>query len=378
MEITGIDTYVLENETGTQNIPTGSEAVSVDIRSVLVVVRTDEGVRGVGESFHHSASVENSLALARSVEGLGQRLVGNEPGPVRHHWHDLYSRVKRTNAYEALSVLDQALWDLKGKQAGRPVYQLLGGEVGDLRTYATFPHEKDVDELIEVAARLDDYGFDTMKIVAGHGVQRDRERIEAVATNLPDGFGLAIDANTSYDFTEALAVAETAAEHDLAWFEEPIAHTDVEGVANLRNRVSVPISGYQTHATHYPVREHLEAGAYDIYQPSVYHGGGITSAFNVATVVETFNKQLIPHAVGPAVSYAASVHLAAAAPACSMIEFAVWDEDINDLGQFIASPYVADQEKLSVTDGAVSPPAEPGIGVTVDWDAVEAGRVVDE
>ena len=377
MEITDIDTYLLDNETGIQSIPTGSETVSIDIRSVLAVVLTDEGMRGVGESFHHSADARNTLALARSVEGIGQQLIGKDPSPVRQHWHNLYDKVKRMNAYEALSVLDQALWDLKGKQADCPVYQLLGGGVGDLRTYATFPHKKDDDELIEVGSRLNDCGFDAMKIIAGYGVERDRERIETVATDLPDGFGLAIDANTSYEFTDALVVAETAAENGLAWFEEPIAHTDIDGVAALRDRVSVPIAGYQTHTTHYPTRNHLQAGAYDIYQPAVYHGGGITSAFNVGTVVETFNKKLIPHAVGPAVNYAASVHVAAASPACSMIEFAVFDDELTDLGRFVASPYVTDQEKLNVTDGTVVPPEKPGLGITIDWDVIEDRQVAD-
>jgi L-alanine-DL-glutamate epimerase-like enolase superfamily enzyme len=378
MEITDVETYVLDNQTGTQSIPTGSEAVSIDIQSVLAVLHTDERLRGVGESFQHAADVGHAHALARTVKGLGQRLVGDDPSAVRRHWHDLYSRVKRTQAYSALSVLDQALWDLKGKRADLPVYRLLGGGTGELGAYATFPHERDVDELTSVAARLDECGFDAMKIVAGHGVRRDRERIEAVAADLPDGFGLAIDANTSYEFSDALAVATTAAENDLAWFEEPIAHTDVDGVAALRDRVSVPIAGYQTHPTHYPARRHLEADAYDIYQPSVYQGGGITSAFNVSTLVETFNRRLIPHAVGPAVNYAASVHVAAASPACSMIEFAVWDDECSDLGQFVASPYVADQAKLSLTDGTITPPEQPGLGLTIDWGAVEDRQVVDD
>lgn len=371
MEITDIEPYVLDLDTGTQSIPSGSETVAVDMHAVLVCVETDAGIRGVGESFHHSAETADSFALARSIDALGAELLGADPTNVRQHWHDLYSRVKRTGAYEALSVLDQALWDITGKHAGQPVSQLLGGGT-PLDAYATFPHEKDVDELIEAAAMLDDAGFAAMKIVGGFGVDHDRRRIETLATNLPDDFGLAIDANTSYEFTDALAVAETAADHDLAWFEEPIAHTDVEGIAELRKRVSVPIAGYQTHVTHYPARSHLEAGAYDIYQPALYHGGGITAAANVATLVEAWNKRFIPHAVGPAVSYAASVHVAAASPACSMIEFAVFDDDRDDPGTFFVSPYVADQEVLSATDGTVAPPTDPGLGVSVDWDVVEA------
>lgn len=372
MQIVDVETYVLDNETGEQSLPSETGSLSVDIRSTLVVVYTDTGIQGYGESFHHSAAIEDSQALVRSVEALSHQVIGTNPLNVRKRWHELYSRVKRTGAYQALSVLDQAMWDITGKHADRPVYQLLGGSTGELNVYATFPYAKEVDELIEAGRWLADSGFTSMKIVGGFGVDQDCRRIAEVASNLPDEFGLAIDANTSYDLTEALAVAETASEYGLKWFEEPIAHTDLTGLADLRERVSVPIAGYQTNTTHYPTVDHLQAGSYDIYQPAVYQGGGITPAINVSSLVEAFNKRFVPHAVGPAINYAASLHVAAVSPACSLIEFAVFDDERSDPGEFIASPYVSDQMKLDVgTDGVMAPPEAPGLGLTVDWDAVE-------
>jgi len=374
MNVVSCEVDVLDNATGTQSLPAETGTLDVDIRSVLVRLHTDAGVTGLGESFVHSSAPEDSFALARRVEALGRRVVGEDPRNVRGLWDDLYDRAKRSGAYDAVSALDEALWDLTAKDAGVPLSRLLGGSDA-VNTYATFPQAKEPDELIEVGNRLADRGFEAMKIVAGFGVERDRERIRRVASGLPEGFDLAIDANTSYGFSDALAVAETAAEHDLLWFEEPIAHTDVQGVADLRRRSSVPIAGYQTHAPHYPAVDHLRADAYDVYQPSVYHVGGVTAATNVSALVEAFNREMVPHAVGPAVNYAASLHVAAASPACSLIEFAVFDDAIDDLGQFVASPYV-DQSALDVADdGTITPPEAPGIGVELDEEGLDACRV---
>ncbi|WP_435348599.1 mandelate racemase/muconate lactonizing enzyme family protein [Haloarchaeobius sp. HRN-SO-5] len=376
MTVVDAETLVLDNDTGSQSLPTGSTDLEVDIRTVLLRLETDDGHTGLGASFHHAASLTDTFALAKSVEALAEHVVGEDADPVRGHWHELYDTVKRSTAFEALSVVDQALWDVKGKRADLPLYQLLGGTTGDLRAYATFPHAKAAEELVADAEWLADAGFEMLKIVAGFGPREDRERIEAVAPTLPADFGLAIDANTSYDFGDALAVARTASEHDLRWFEEPIAHTDVRGIADLRSRVSVPIAGYQTQTPHYPAVDHLREDAYDVYQPSLYHVGGVTAAMNVATLVEAFNKTMVPHAVGPAVNYAASLHVAAAAPACSLVEFAVFDDEADDPREFVASPYVANQDELSVSpDGTISPPERPGLGVILDEDAVEEYRV---
>ena len=303
-------------------------------------------------------------------------MIGEDPVAVNRLWQSLYVLVKRSEAYRALSAIDEALWDLRGKAAGQPVYRLLGGAVGEVSAYATFAFPKEAEALIEDAAWFADKGFPLMKIVAGHGVAADRERIETIGPALPEGFGLAIDANTSYPFTDALAVAETASEHGLAWFEEPIAHTDVEGMARLNRRVSVPISAYQNHLTHYPALDHLRADALEIYQPSLDRVGGVTAAWRIATLVEAFNKRLVPHAFGPGVNYAASLHVAAASPACDLIEFAIYDDDVDDPGRFVASPYLANPEAISVDDGGrIRPPEAPGLGVEVDEAALDRLRV---
>jgi D-galactarolactone cycloisomerase len=374
MEITDVETVLVGSAVDAASLPAEVADRSIEISSVLVKVHTDAGITGLGESFYRS--VENNRFLARSIESLSRHVVGEDPRDVTARWHELYVHVKRAGAWGALSAIDEALWDIKGKDAGKPVYQLLGGEVNEVSAYATFPVSKTADELVDSAEWLAEKGFVAMKVGAGFGVETDRERMRTVTTELPDDFGLAVDANTSYEFPDALDVARTASELELEWFEEPISHTDVEGQAELNRRVSVPISGYQTHTPHYPAVDHLRAGALEIYQPSLDYVGGVTGAARVATLVEAFNKRLIPHALGPAVNYAASLHVAAAARSCDRIEFAVLDDSVDDPGEYVAGPYVANPDAIHVRDGGTIPaPEGPGLGVELDEDALEAYRV---
>lgn len=370
MQVTDIETFLLDSPVDTATLPADVGNRSIEISSVIVKVHTDDGITGLGESFYRS--LEDNRFLAQSIDSLSRHLIGEDPRDVEQRWQELYLHVKRAGAYGALSALDEALWDIKGKAAGEPLYQLLGGQSGSVHSYATFPVDKTPAELVEASEWLADKGFEAMKIGAGFGVERDRERIRTVAENLPEGFGLAIDANTSYDVPDALAVAETASEYELEWFEEPIEHTDIEGQAELNSRVSVPISGYQTHTPHYPAVDHLSRNALEIYQPSLDYVGGVTGARRVATVVEAFDKRLVPHALGPAVNYGASLHVAAASPACSLIEFAVLSDELDDPGEYIAGPHIRNQSAIRVADGGeITPPERPGIGLELDEDVLD-------
>lgn len=210
----------------------------------------------------------------------------------------------------------------------------------------------------------------------GDGPRTDRERIATVAENIPDDLGLAIDSNTTYDVQDALKVGETASECGLEWFEEPISHTNVRGQAELNRRLSVPISAYQNHVTHYPAVDHLEANALEIYQPALDFVGGITAAHRVATMVEPYDKRLVLHAFGPAINYSASLHVAAASPVSPLIEFGVYSDDVDDPGEYIASPYVANQDEIYVRDGgAIDPLEKPGLGIELDEEMIAEYRV---
>ena len=376
MEIQRIEPIVLESAVGTVSLPGGKADFDATVTPVVARVETTDGTIGLGETYLDDPTGQKAMTVAQGMRALEHELEGMDPLDVLSCWHEMYVHVKREGSYRAMSAIDEALWDIKGKAAGVPVYELLGGSVGELSAYATFPHAKPDEQLIEDADWLADHGFSTMKIVVGHGVERDKDRIATVANGLPDGMSLAIDANTTYDVIAATKVGNTAADHDVAWFEEPIAHTNRQGQAELNRRLDVPISAYQNHVTHYPAAEYVVDDVLDIYQPALDFCGGITAAHRVSTIIEPYDKRLVLHAFGPAINYAASLHVAAASPVSSLIEFGVYADDIDQPGHYIASPYVANQEEISVNqDGTISPPDRPGLGVELDEEKVEAYRI---
>ena len=376
MQIEQVEPIVLESAIGTVSLPGGKNAFDATVTPVVARVHTDEGIVGLGETYLDDPSGHKAMTAAKGMEALGHELEGMDPRDVSACWHEMYVHVKREGSYRAMSAIDEALWDVKGKEAGKPVYELLGGKVGEVEAYATFPLSKPADQLIEDAQWLADKGFPTMKIVAGHGVETDREKITEVAENIPDDLGLAIDSNTTYTVQEAMKVGETASELGLEWFEEPVSHTNIQGQAQLNRDLSVPISAYQNHLAHYPAVDHLEANAIEIYQPALDYVGGITAANRVSTMIEPYDKQLVPHAFGPAINYSASLHVAAASPACSLIEFGVYSDEVEDPGEYIASPYVANQGDIYVQDGGViEPPESPGLGLELDDELVEEYRL---
>ncbi len=376
MEVTEVDPIPLESPVDTVQMKTGDREQAVAVLPVLVQVHTDAGITGFGETLTYDPTGEEAEFTAQGVRALSRHLVGKNPLDVAERWSELYQHTKRAGAFKSLSAIDEALWDIAAKDADKPLYELLGGRTGEVAAYATFPHRKPTDELIEDGQWLADAGFDSMKITVGTGVQADRERITSISTALPDQFGFAMDANTSYDYTGALRLARTASDLEMEWFEEPISHTDIEGQAELNQRVDVPIAAYQSHYPHYPAVDHLRANALEVYQPSLYVCGGVTPAFRVATLVEAFEKRFVPHAFGPLVNYAASLHVCAASPACDLIEFAIYDDEADDPGEYIASPYVANQSEFGLAaDGTISPPDRPGLGVVLDETAVDRLRL---
>lgn len=375
MQITDIEAVPLESSVDAIEMKTGEKEQSIAVLPVIVKIHTDADVIGFGETLTYDPTGEEATFTAQGVRSLARHLKGTDPLDVSQRWSDLYQHAKRSGAFKPLSAIDEALWDIKGKDAGKPLYELLGGAAGDVAAYATFPHRKSTAELTDDVGWLADAGFDSMKITVGGGVTEDRERLMTIAEALPEGFGLSMDANTSYGFSDALRLARTASEWELEWFEEPIPHTDIAGQAELNRRADVPIAAYQSHYPHYPAVDHLEANALEVYQPSLYVCGGVTAATRIATMVEAFDKEFVPHAFGPLVNYAASLHVAVASTACDLIEFAVYDDEIDDPGRYVASPYVANQDAFGLKDGTISPPDAPGLGVELDESTVDDLRI---
>lgn len=351
--------------------PGGAHRSALDLTSTVVRIRTDEGITGYGESWH---VYEPETALIAMVEhGLAPILMGADPSQIELLWTRLFWNVKRSlGSTRALSAIDQALWDIKAKQAGLPLYQVLGGQATpSITAYATTPQIDDTYG--KSLARLIPHGFKAAKMAAGRGLRDDIDLTLSARDETQGKLAFAVDANGKYDLPTALRIVTEFEKIDgIMWFEEPVPHQDVPGLAELRRRTTVPIAGFQEESTAWRAREYLMQDALSIYNVSLATCGGVTVARKVATLCEAFNRRLIPHGFGPPIMYAATLQVAYASPTTTHLEFPVLNPGAVNPRIPSWSGIVKNPQDFTVApDGTIRPPDRPGIGIEIDDAALD-------
>jgi len=338
----------------------------------IVVVETDAGLTGYGEA------KGTPVVMKALVEGvLGPQLLGEDPTRVEFLWEKMYSGSRlplalahgrpyhragsRGETIHAISGVDVALWDISGKSLGVPIYRLLGGGVRErLPAYASggwAPPELTVDEVLGYREK----GFKAVKIRVGgldepHFPQRSLERLRLAREALGPDVQLMMDAHGALTVDRAVRLGQTAGELQLAWFEEPVlADDDLTGLAEVRQRVPMPVATGESETTRFAFRDIVEHRAADVLQPDVAVVGGLTEARRVAALAHAHGLPVAPHVWGSALLWAASLQLAAATPNCIIFEFCqAYYPLLYDL---LTTPVTVDP------DGYVSVPTGPGLGV---------------
>jgi L-alanine-DL-glutamate epimerase-like enolase superfamily enzyme len=353
-----------------------ADVIFAGYRSLLVRIDTDEGLSGVGEGLVRLAP----RASAAIVEELRPLLSGRDPRDVDVIWEDLFATMVNrghTKGFmiEAISAIDIALWDLVAQARGEPLYRSLGGaHHARVPCYASSVRIKPPEEAAADAEALANDGFVAIKLKIGRGpgrVQEDLDAVDAVRAALPGEVALMVDANGGYDLATARTVARHLACIGVAWFEEPLATDDLDGYRTLRRDGQLPIAAGETWFTRYDFREAFVREAVDIVQPDVSRCGGISEARKIAQMASAFHLDYAPHTgQSSAVCLAASLHLAVALPNARWYEFIAADWSATQ-----ANPL---RERISDFDFAASrrgadvvAPEGPGLGLEVDWDAVE-------
>jgi L-alanine-DL-glutamate epimerase-like enolase superfamily enzyme len=341
----------------------------IDARTAaFVVVETDAGITGVGEGI-----VPEPYILERVVEGkYAPRLVGEEPLEVERLWRtmltdDVYWD-RKGHGVAAASGVDIALWDIAGKYHDEPVYRLLGGDAdgdGRVEAYASDLFFDDPDVMADRAAGYVDRGFRAVKTHLGRGVDADEERVAAMREAIGDA-ELLVDMNCGYDRADALRAGRMLEEYDVYWYEEPLSPYDVDGLAELRAKLDVPIAAGENEYTKWGFRDLLESGAVDYAMPDAMRCGGITETKKVCTLAEAFDVVCSPHCFTTGVGLAATMHVMASSSAARWLEYDPTDFPLYDA--LFASP-------LEVADGHVSLPDDPGLGVDLDPAVVDEFRV---
>ena len=375
MKITDVEAIILRQPVIDEGIADGSQD------DLIIRVHTDAGLTGIGEV---DSSPELVAALVRArgshavATGLRDILVGEDPLDVERLWDKMYRGLiyfgRRGIAIHAISGVDIALWDLKGKALGVPVSALLGTPVRDrVRAYASRLMPDTTAEVGAAVRTLRAAGFTAVKLgwgPLGRDADHDIALAEAAVGAGGPGFAVMIDAGLGYvaDVAVAIRVARAYEELGIGWLEEPFEPDEYEAYAALAEAVDLPIAAGEQDSTRWGFRELIERGHVDVVQPDVTRAGGITETLRIAALARERGVATVPHAWKSGIIKAASLHVNAVLP----------DGDLPGvLRRRDADQHPSDRAAAAgrIADGCVAVPTAPGLGVDLDEDVVEMLRV---
>ncbi len=337
------------------------ETIPVYPRWLFLKIHTDAGIVGLGEPVVEG----RSKTVSTAVEELADYLIGKDPRAVVHHWQAMYRHAFYRGGpvlTSAISGVDQALWDIKGKALGVPVYELLGGPTRSrIRVYA---HVRSVDAIKQ---RLGE-GFRSFKttvvkdrpariIETPAFIDRATEGFAALREAGGDKVDIGIDFHGAISPQTAKVLIRALEPHQPMFIEEPVPCQNVEVMAEIARSTPLPIATGERIFTKWGFREILEKGAASILQPDLCHAGGITEVRLIAGMAESYYAAIAPHnPLGP-ISLAAGLQLAASIP-----NFLCQEQVGLGVG-YLKTPF-------QVKDGYVDLPRGPGLGIELDEDAM--------
>ena len=367
MKISDIKTYCV---TYTPDRPFTNAIDWIKKRSVtLVKVITNDGLVGWGEAYGPPEGT------ARIIETyFKDRLLGADPMRVEYHWQQVQS--KKGIPPGAVGGVDIALWDLKAKALGVPLYELLGGKFcEEFLPYASgFPFKEDspdsLEQLDKDIEKTVAQGFKAMKMKIGFGKERDAARISRVRKLVGSSVELMVDANQGYNLMTCLEMAPFLKECKVKWLEEPLPWHSFAGYKELRAKTDIPIAAGESENTMQGYTEAITNGVVDVIQPDLPACGGITPAKRIANLAFALQVEFQPHIFGTILGLPAALHLLASMPNHQswcvfprpvLLE---WEINPNALAECIL------KEPITIKNGVVKVPEAIGLGVEVDESAI--------
>jgi L-alanine-DL-glutamate epimerase-like enolase superfamily enzyme len=340
-----------------------------DCVHTLIVVHTDEGLFGLGSVFTNDQLVGAALNV---LEPLFRDENPLEPERVSEKLHQHTFWLGRGGTItHVISGIDIALWDLLGQATKQPISRLLGGRYREKVTpYASVLMEAP-EALAQKLEAIHSQGFRAFKIGWGPFGRQSHCKDEAIVKAAREAIGpeslLMVDAGASDAFWPnglkwAWRTAEMLSEYAVAWFEEPLSPDALDDYVELRKRSRVPIAGGEVFTRRQAFQAWLQARAFDIVQPDVTKVGGISEERRIAWTARDHGLKMIPHGWNTAVGLAADLQLASAFPDTDLVEYLNGSAFIDGI---VAEPWGLDK------DGMLPIPARPGLGLTLDREAVE-------
>lgn len=356
-------------------------------QALLVRIDTDTDIYGIGEAFLYGAP----LHVAKYVveRQLGGMITGKDPENQEELWNIMHWRTaaqrSRSVLMGAISGIDIALWDIKGKAEGKPISKLLGTSSDRVASYASggfYASGKGIDGLKREIEKYLRMGYHDAKIKIGRNPERadnplrymanpvngvsmeeDFKRIETAHELLGNG-RLLVDMNASWTADMMLRYHDDLIGRGVSWVEEPIPFEDAVGYKKIQEVYrDASIIGFETEQGLANFTRHVKEGILDLVQPDIGWTGGFTECLKIGKMAEENGRKISLHSFGSAVHFAASLQLAAALPNSEMIES---EENPNALKtDIMAAPFETDKNMSFLV------PQKPGIGIDLDWEAIE-------
>ena len=348
------------------------ETFYVPPRWLFVRVESEDGAVGWGE-----ASLEGwAEAVDGAFEALRDRFIGHDARRIEDIWQVAY----RGGFYRggpvlmsALAGLEQALWDLKGRAAGLPAWEMLGGQVRDkIRAYAWIGGDRP-DEIESAATARRDQGFSAVKMNATAELdwigtpKLFDEVIQRVTAAQGAGMDVGLDFYGRVHKPMAKQLAKVLEPMGLLFIEEPLLSENIEGLAQIAHLTTTPIALGERLYSRWDFKPFFESRSVDIIQPDLSHAGGLLECRKIAAMAEAYDIAVAPHCpLGP-LALAACLQLAACTPNVAIQEMSLGIH--YNVGHDLLN-FITDKEVLSPVDGFLPIPEGPGLGITIDEDAV--------
>ncbi len=345
---------------------------------LVVKLNTDDSALfGLGDA---SAMEDDDKVLQLVQRFVEEYLVGQDPLDHERHWttlyHDPHSRGGRLAA-SALSGIDIALWDLKGKIHGSPVYQLLGGAQRQrIRVYANgwYTNPGTPEQNAEEARAVVDMGYTAMKFdpfgqenyykISLAEAQLAEDRVAAVRAAVGPEVDILVEAHAKFNVMTAIQLGKRLESYRPLWFEEPVSEENLSELLEVRRKVDIPIATGERLYSKFPFAQIVEAHAADVLQPDVANAGGLTELKKIAAIAEAKHITVAPHNVCSPVGAMAEMHLCASIVNFEILEYHAEFYDSHYFDVFQGFP--------RQRDGHVELSPAPGLGLTLDEDVIAA------
>lgn len=354
------DARIVRVETRLLEVPLGAArggSGATQLEVVHAIVTDSDGAAGTGFTYNLGTGAVGVLALIDRLHG--RALLASSTSHWDRIWHELRGsthRMGRGASMLAVSALDIAVWDLRGRRVGRSLAYLLGAHRDSVPVYGSgrATHTMSDQELVDGSATYVAEGYRAVKLRVGvHGIARDVARVAAVRAAVGDDVDIMVDCNERYDFAGAKSLAERLAPLGVTWLEEPLPAGNVHGHRLLSAASPIPIAAGEHLQGREQFAAYVAADAASILMPDAPITGGVSEWMRIAVLADANGLQVSPHFLPEL-----HVHLAAATPSITWIEHFPLIDDLL-------------QETLSIKNGHAAVPVLPGHGIAWDTEAVE-------